>query len=65
MGPDIYGWQKDGADTSLYKELLTGESLDEVLHLLLEAATQVVCSELRAALSRLGTLRQPQGLTFS
>lgn len=48
--PEIYGWQKDGADTFLYMELIEGEPLDEVWHTLPEADRQVVCREINAAM---------------
>jgi hypothetical protein len=62
--PEIYGWQKDGADTFIYMELLKGEPMDGVWHLLPETDRQAVCRELHAAISKLGALRQAKGHLF-
>ncbi|KAI3393235.1 hypothetical protein diail_4562 [Diaporthe ilicicola] len=62
--PEIYGWQKDGADTFIYMELLKGEPLDDVWHSLPETDRQMVCRELHAAISKLGALRQAKGRSF-
>lgn len=62
--PEIYGWRKDGADAFIYMELLEGEPLDDVWHLVPEVDRQAVCDELHAAISQLGTLRQAKEQSF-
>lgn len=62
--PEVYGWQKDGADTFLYMELIKGEPLDEVWHALPETNRQAICKELHAAKAQLDTLRQAHGHSF-